>query len=185
MANDKPVGVAFSDPALVAGWSLDGTAITPTAAQINKLASITTTATQLNQITDAFGTVTFNRGVKVARVALGVADTVGGVFAWANPEAGAVLVNRVIIDLTTVSTSACTLDIGVQNGAALTTSIVDDLLDGLDTNAATGTFDNVENQGTNGKSVGKVSVGKWVTASMKTGAAAGTAGFAYIHYTNI
>lgn len=145
---------------------IGGTAVTATAATVNTL-----------------GAVSFDRIEKVARVALGVADTGGGVLSWANPEATAILVERIILDVTTVATAACTLDVG--STATSATTLSDTLIDGLDVNAAIGVFDNLGNAGTNGKTRQKVAVGKWVTASKASGAAAGLAGFAYIHYVVI
>lgn len=119
------------------------------------------------------------RGVLVAKVALGVADTAGGVLAWANPTGGSILVQRVILDVTTKATGACTLDVGV---AANGTTLNDTLLDGVDVGTAAGVFDNIENQGINGVAAKKVTASQYVTASMATGAAAGLVGYAYVHY---
>jgi hypothetical protein len=141
------------------------------------------TAAQFNQIMAAFGTVTFDRGVKVARVALAALDTGGGVLSWANPEAGSILIHRVILDVTTKATGACTVDVGTTAASATTSN--DGLLDGLDVGTAAGTFDNITEKGTNGKSRQKLATGKWVTGSMASGAAAGLVGFCYIFYTNV
>ena len=80
----------------------------------------------------------------------------------------------------TKSTGACTIDVGTTAVSAATSS--DNLIDGLDTGTAIGTFDNITDKGTNGKSRQKLASGKWVTASMASGAAAGTVGYAYIEY---
>jgi hypothetical protein len=123
---------------------------------------------------------TTERVTKIAKIALGVADTAGGVLAWANPESGSIIITRVVLDVTTKSTGACTLDVGTTATSAATSS--DTLLDGVDVGTAIGTFDNVENQGTNGVAVAKLATGKWVTASKASGAAAGLVGYAYIEY---
>ena len=127
--------------------------------------------------------VTFDRTLKTARVALAAADTGGGVVSWVNPETAAIIVTRLTIDATTASTGACTVDAGVTASSATTSA--DNLIDGLDVNAAAGVFDNVENQGTNGKASGKIAVGKWLTVSRASGAAAGLVGYAYITYLRI
>jgi hypothetical protein len=139
------------------------------------------TAAQFNQIMAAFGTVAFDRSVKVARVALAAADTGGGVFAWQNPEAGSVQVERVILDVTTQSSGACTVDVGATATNATTSS--DNLIDGVSV-AAAGLKDNLGDAGTNGKARQKLAAGKWVTASVASGASAGLVGFAYVHYIN-
>jgi hypothetical protein len=141
------------------------------------------TVAQFNQIMAAFGTVSFDRGVKVAKVALTAttATTGGAVAAWANPEAGAIIIVRALIDITTVSTGAAALDIGTTATNATTSS--DTLLDGVDVNAATGVFDNVTDKGTNGKARQRLASGKWVTV---TGSAStvGMVGSMYIFYVN-
>lgn len=153
--------------------------VTSTPAELNILSGVTANAAQLNTL----GGAAFDRSVKVARVALAALDTGGGVLSWANPEATAILINRVVLDVTTKSTGACTLDVGTTTVSATTSS--DTLLNALDVGTATGTFDNITDKGTNGKSRQKLAAGKWVTASKASGAAAGLVGFAYIHYTLI
>jgi hypothetical protein len=116
----------------------------------------------------------------IEKVDLVASDAAGGVFAWQNHHNEAVLVTRVVIDLTTAATGAGTLDVGMTATSAATSA--DNLIDGLNVNAATGVFDNVENQGTNGTGAQKVAAGKWVTASKATGNMAGIVGAAFIHY---
>jgi hypothetical protein len=74
--------------------------------------------------------------------------------------------------------------VDVGNTATSITTTSDTLYDGISL-ATIGVYDNIENQGTNGKSAVKVPVGKWLTASRASGACAGLVGFAYIHYTLI
>lgn len=146
------------------------------------------TAAQFNQIMAAFGTVTFDRGVKTAVVSLtgaAIHAGTGGVIAWQNPEASAILIQRVILDLATVSTGAATLDVGVTEVSATTTS--DTLLDGVDANAATGVFDSMNaalDAGANAKAQ-KLAAAKWVTIDEKTGDATGLVGKLYIQYVVI
>jgi hypothetical protein len=120
-----------------------------------------------------------NRIVKVARVNLAAVDAAGGVFSWANPEAVPIIVERVIVDVTTQSAAACTVDIGTT--AASATTLSDNLIDGASV-AAAGLLDNIDDTGTNGKAKQKVAVGKWVTGSVASGASSGLVGVAYIHY---
>lgn len=116
----------------------------------------------------------------VEKIPLVASDSAGGVFAWQNHHSESVIVTRVVIDLTTKSSGAGTLDVGMTATSAATSA--DNLIDGLDVNAATGVFDNVENQGTNGTGAQKVASGKWITASKATGNMAGIVGSAYLHY---
>lgn len=159
---------------------LNGTdvATAVTGATLNLLSGLTSVGADLNLVSGLAA-----QGVssvpKVAKVALGVVGTAGGCFAWANPEVGAIIVTRVVIDVTTVATAAGTLSVGqAANG---TTSSAN-LIDTLDVNAATGTFDNVGSPGTLGKAVKKVAAGAYVTGSKASGALTGLVGSAYIHY---
>jgi len=138
---------------------------------------------QVSQLAASVGTVAFDRSVKIARVALAAVDTAGGVFAWANPEAGDILISRLVIDVTTKSTGASTVDIGTTATNATTSS--DTLIDGLDTGTAAGIFDNITDKGTNGKSRQRLATGKWVTGSVASGASAGIVGYAYIFYNTV
>lgn len=123
---------------------------------------------------------TRNRNYKVAKVALtGVAATTGGaLFAWPNPENVSIIIDRLEIDITTKSTGAATADFGV---AANATTTSDNLIDGYNVNATEKVVNNIDDKGTNGKSVQKLSNGQHITG---TGSAttAGLVGFVYIHY---
>lgn len=88
--------------------------------------------------------------------------TGGAVASIANPFGFDVFIVRSVLDVTTVSTGAATLDIGV---AANGTTSNDTLIDGKDVNAATGTFDNITDKGTNGKATKKWSTSQYVTAT--------------------
>lgn len=127
--------------------------------------------------------VSFDRLGKVSRVALGVADTAGGLLSWANPEAVSILVLGIRLNITTKTTSACTASFGTTATSGTTLSA--NLIDGLDINAAAGLFSNYKNPGTLGKADQVLASGKWVTGSTASGAAAGLVGFAYIQYIDI
>lgn len=122
---------------------------------------------------------TSNRVKKVAKVALGHADTGGGVLSWANPEADSILITKIVFDVTTGSTGECTLDVGTTATSATTSS--NTLMDGINV-ATAGVFDNITNKGENGTSLQKLAAGKWVTATKASGSAAGLKGYAYIEY---
>lgn len=124
-----------------------------------------------------------DRIVKVVKVPLGVVDTAGGIFAWANNEGASIIVQRVLIDVTTKTTGACTIDVGTT--ATNPTTKIDNLIDGADIHTAAGVFDNIDDKGTSGKSKQKLAAGKWVTGSVASGASAGLVGFAYIEYVVI
>jgi hypothetical protein len=122
-----------------------------------------------------------NRGVlKKATGALAAVDTAGGLFSWANPESGPILVRHLALVVTTKTTGACTADIGTTATSATTLS--DTLIDGKDINAAAGTFTNDESAGTNGKPFKRLASGKWVTGSVASGASAGIVGTYEIYY---
>ena len=138
------------------------------------------------QVKDLLSSDTAPVALKCAKVALGSADTGGGVLGWQNPESSRVVVVRVGVDVTTKSTAACTVDVGT---AANATTSSDNLLDGLDVGTATGTFDNIADKGTSGKERqsldAKGGTTDHVTASKASGAAAGLAGNAYIFYHEV
>jgi len=121
----------------------------------------------------------------VARVALAAVDTAGGVFSFQNPHAEPILVTKLILDVTTESTGACTLDCGP---AANATTLNDTLIDAANV-ATAGVFDNIDDQGTNGLATVKVAenggAADFVTGSVASGASAGIVGFAYIEYIKL
>src|SRR5690242_1872025 len=103
------------------------------------------TAAQFNQIMAAFGTVSFDRGVKVARVAL-VGTTIhgaSGFAAWQNPEAGAILILDAHLVPSVASSGAGTIDVGTTATSAVTTS--DNIFDGIDANAAAPAYYSMRN----------------------------------------
>ena len=120
------------------------------------------------------------RGMKIAKVPLTAttATTGGAVMSWLNPENVAIIIHRLQIDVTTKSTGAANLSVGVGTGA--TTSYANL----IDTYAIGGTekvIDTAVDGSTNGKEVQKCALGSYVTA---TGSAstAGLVATAYIHY---
>jgi hypothetical protein len=142
---------------------------------------VTATATQLNQIAAATGTVNAERVVKVGTKAIGGTALHAGIVAWQNPEASAIIITRITYDVTTKSTGASTTDIGTTATNATTAS--DNLIDGLDSGTAIICADNINNAGSNGKSLQKLAAAKWVTFQEKTGDVTGLVATAYIHYT--
>jgi len=117
-----------------------------------------------------------------AKAALAALDTGGGVASIANPYGVDVYITRLILDVTTAATAACTLDAGV---AAAATTVADDLIDGVDVNTAVILTDNLVGGGTNGKGVVRWGAAEFLTVSMKTGAAAGLVGFLYFEVSRI
>ena len=116
---------------------------------------------------------------QVARVALAAVDTAGGVFAWANPTGGTIIVTGVAVDVTTVSSGACTIDVGVANNG---TTLSDTLIDGASTATTARVIDHVKDAGTNGTAAQRCTSTQFVTGSVASGASAGIVGFAYITY---
>lgn len=83
----------------------------------------------------------------VFKLAVTAGDGAGVIAEAANPFGYDVIITNAVLDITTQSTGASTLDIGV----AATDTSNDSLLDGV-SGAAAGRFNNVNNAGTNGKS---------------------------------
>lgn len=114
------------------------------------------------------------------KVALAALDTAGGILAMANPEGVDLIVTKLVLNVITVATAACTVDAGI---AANATTSADNLIDGQDVNAATGAFGSPS--GTNGKPAVLWASNQYLTVSKVTGAAAGLAGYAYIEYIRV
>ena len=116
---------------------------------------------------------------------LTASDSAGGVFSIQNTYSSPLIVTRVLIYVTTVSTGACTLDIGFATNA---TTSADTLIDGLDVGTSTGVFDNIDDGGGSGEAKGLWTTGgsfDYINASMKTGATADLVGFIGIHVIDI
>ena len=116
------------------------------------------------------------------RATLSDGDAAGGVLALPNPEGTDIYVTRVILNVTKAATSAGTVDAGI---AADATTSADNLIDGLDVNAATGVFDNLINGGTNGKAGRTWGTSQYLTISKATGSVAGLKGEAIIQYIRL
>lgn len=121
-----------------------------------------------------------NRLGKTIVVPLVGATIQAGVVAWQNPEGADIIIRRAIVDRTTKSTGASTLDIGTTATDATTAS--DNLIDGMNSGAAEGLSDNINDAGTNGKARQKLASGKWVTIKSASGDTTGLVGTLYIEY---
>lgn len=110
----------------------------------------------------------------------GAVTTAGGVFAW-RPEdqSRAHYINGLVMDVTTKSTGASTIDIGI--GATSTTSS-DTLIDGVDAGTAIIVANTQKHAGTNGMGKVKLAAGSYVTASMATGDTTGLVASVLIEY---
>lgn len=85
------------------------------------------------------------------RGALAVSASTAGVFQLQNTYGSDLIVTRIIIHITTVSSvDGTVLDIGLGSGASTS---YNNLIDGLSA-TATGAFDNLENNGSSGKHIG-------------------------------
>lgn len=125
--------------------------------------------------------VTILPGLHIEKKALAAVDSAGGVFSWQNPLTEKVIA-ALIIDVTTASSGACTLDCGP---AANATTLNDTLIDGLSV-ATAGLYNSADQKGTNGRLFRKVDekggTASFITGSVASGASAGLVGFAYILY---
>lgn len=124
-------------------------------------------------------------GKGLYRVALtaGTTTTGGDVLSLANPEGEDLIVTRLLLNITTASTGAATVDAGI---AADGTTSSDTLIDGLDVNAAAGLFDNADatDQGTNGKASRTWDSDEYLTIT-PSATCAGLVGYAYIEYKRV
>lgn len=118
-------------------------------------------------------------GYGAKKFALAAVTGGGGCAAIANPEGVDLIITDLILDITTKATAACTLDAGVASGA---TTSADNLIDGVDANAAVVVANNVKHAGTNGLGCKKWGASEYLTVSEKTGAIAGLVGNGYVKY---
>ena len=116
-------------------------------------------------------------GGKTVKIPLTANDAAAGIFTWTNTEPVAVIVTKAVVDVTTNSSAACSISIGQAATAVLSNNLIDTL-----SVAAIGTFDNVTDKGTNGKSRQRVAPGQVVTGSTASGASSGVVGNLYLDY---
>ena len=110
---------------------------------------------------------------------LATVRTAGGIFAVENTFGSTLVVDRVLILVTTGQSA--TVDIGTAINA---TTSSNNLLHELDVTSA-GAYDNIEDKGTNGKTRQKWSSGSFVTASEQGGNITGLVGTYAIHAIDI
>lgn len=104
----------------------------------------------------------------------GGTDTGGGILSWQNNLGVDILVTWHAINVTTVATGACTVNVG-QTASSGTTS-ASNMISGQDVHSATGAF------GTSSPVAVLVPANTWITASKNSGASAGLVGYAYFNY---
>jgi len=124
--------------------------------------------------------------MKVATGALASGNANAYAFAWQNPEAAKILVHRVLVDVTTAGgTGSSVIDVGSAAGA---TTHSGNLIDGADLNAVA-LYDNIDDQGTSGKSKQKLDekdgTTDHITGQILVADAASLAGKYYIIYTEV
>ena len=116
------------------------------------------------------------------KVALTAATTtaVGGVLSVVNPTGVDLMITRLLLNVTTQSSGAASVDIGVDDGGDVNS---DTLIDGLSV-ATAGLYDNIENQGTNGKSAVRWPAGQYLVATASA-TTAGMVGYAYVEWVYV
>jgi hypothetical protein len=162
--------VAVNGPLSVSGTSTFTGAITNTSAVLTTPVIDGVTYSALNDrqvITEVFA---------VSGAALHAANLTAVTF----PAAAIIL--RACLDITTVATGACTIDVGYTAVSATTSS--DTLLDGVDANAAIALFDSMNaalDAGANAKAQ-KAAAGKWITIDEASGDSTGMVANLYVQY---
>lgn len=117
---------------------------------------------------------------KVALTAV-TGTTAGGALSLANPEGEDIIVTRLVLDITTNSTGAATVDAGI---AANGSTSSDNLIDGASVATAAKVLDNVSDGGTNGKARQKWTSSQYLTITASA-SLAGLVGNAYIEYIRV
>lgn len=113
----------------------------------------------------------------------GAVTTAGGIFAWRpDDQSRSHYINCGVMDVTTKSTGAATVDIGV--GATATTSS-DTLIDGVDVGTATIVANTQKHAGTNGMGKVKLPAGSYITGSMASGDTTGMVATVLIEYVPV
>jgi len=118
--------------------------------------------------------------VKVDLGVVGVTHAAGDHnFQWRNPEGEDIIVEKLVIDITTAATGAATLDAGV---AANGTTTSDNLMDAVDVGtAAILTTNDIAGAGANGKGSQPMTAGQYITGDFSA-SAAGLVGSFYVKY---
>ena len=125
------------------------------------------------------GSLHSNTSIRKFSAVAGVAATTGGaILAWTNPESVPIFITRIEIDVTTKSTGAANLSVGV---AANATTSAANLIDTYAIGSAEKVVNNIDDKGAGGKSVQKMSTTQALTF---TGSAttAGLVADIYVHY---
>lgn len=117
----------------------------------------------------AFGPT--NRVQKWVAVPVTDSDAAAGLFSWLNPEAGAVIVNECIFDVTTVASGTCTVSVG--SGSSPST-LYSNLISGQDVHSATGAFTAAK--------AAHVATGNYVNGSVASGGSGVMVATAYLGY---
>lgn len=102
------------------------------------------------------------------KMALQDVDTAAGMVSWQNTGAYPVIVVRTVLDVTTIATAACSVEVG----SAATNIAATNLIASQDVHSATGTFGST--------TLAKVAAGAYITASTLSGASAGLVGYLYV-----
>lgn len=140
----------------------------------------TDTSALFQSISSAWTQIAAPGTLKCVKVALGASDSGGGILSWQNPESGAIAVVRILVDVTTVASGACSASFGATVVSSSTSSA--NLIDTQDVHSAAILLDNLTTPGSNGKARQRLASGGWVTGSKASGAASGLVGSAYIEY---
>lgn len=146
-------------------------------------------AISLSHFANSIGVGQLSKGVlQMASGALTSGNANAYAFAWQNPEAGAIIIQRVILDITTAGgTGSSVIDVGRASSA---TTNSDNLLDGVDANAAA-VSDSCDSTmaGTNGRSIVKLDAkggtNDYITGRILVANAASLVGKYYIFYMTI
>lgn len=120
----------------------------------------------------------FTGGAFHATLTAATTTTGGGVLSLANPEGRPLIITRLLLNITTPSTGAATVDAGIAADGVTTSDI---LIDGASVASAAKVLDNISDVGTNGKARQLWGTSQYltITASATT---AGMVGEAIIEY---
>lgn len=129
---------------------------------------------ELNKFYQHDGTIFYKQAITRS-------STAGGLFNILNPTGATIMIEKVVVDITTATSAAGTIDVGVA--ATLTSN--DALIDGV-ASSTTGVKNSHKNAGTNGTHLAKATSAQYITGTLATGASgsllAGTVGIWYRYW---
>lgn len=121
------------------------------------------------------------KGAKRVALTAGTTTDGGDVLSLANPEGEDLIITLLVLDVVTPATGTPTVDAGV---AADATTSSDNLIDGQAVGAAAGSYNSIDDAGSNGEGCTRWDSSEYLTVT-PSASAAGLVGYAYVQYIRV